>query len=45
MATERVQDLKEDVNYFVESNTVGRFVFQFLVPGILRPFSNAGRRL
>lgn len=24
MATERVQDLKEDVNYFVESNTVRR---------------------
>jgi len=28
MATERVQDLKEDVNYFVESNTVRGIVFQ-----------------
>jgi|ERR1700676_2101494 CCR4-NOT transcription complex subunit 3 len=28
MATERVQDLKEDVNYFVESNTVRDIVFQ-----------------
>jgi CCR4-NOT transcriptional regulation complex NOT5 subunit len=29
MATERVQDLKEDVNYFVESNTVRYIDFTF----------------
>lgn len=29
MATERVQDLKEDVNYFVESNTVRYIGFTF----------------
>lgn len=38
MATERVQDLKEDVNYFVESNTVRYIAFRYFGIRHIKPF-------
>jgi CCR4-NOT transcription complex subunit 3 len=45
MATERVQDLKEDVNYFVESNTVRYIGCRLLIFRHIDVFSTAGRGL
>jgi CCR4-NOT transcription complex subunit 3 len=42
MATERVQDLKEDVNYFVESNTVRYIGCRLLIFRHIDVFSTAG---